>query len=78
MGLGRLLASGFRRSYRKLREIADVNIGYYAVMRAFTELTFKLGLEAEVRATGVSRRVPTWRPEQCARYITRRTGRTCE
>ena len=43
-------------------------------MRAFTELTFKLGLEAEVRATGVPRRMPTWRPDQCARYIERRTG----
>ena len=34
----------------------------------------KLGLEAEVRATGVSRRMPTWRPDQCARYIKRRTA----
>jgi aminoglycoside phosphotransferase (APT) family kinase protein len=73
-GFGQLLARGFRRAYRKLREVADENIRYYAVMRAFTELTFKLGLEAEVRATGVSRQMPTWRPDQCARYIKRRTG----
>jgi len=56
-----LLAKGFRRAYRRFREITEENIRYYAVMRAFTELTFKLGLEAEVRATGVSRRMPTWR-----------------
>jgi aminoglycoside phosphotransferase (APT) family kinase protein len=73
-GFGQLLARGFRRAYRKLRDLAEENIRYYAVMRAFTELTFKLGLEAEVRTTGVSRRMPTWRPDQCARYIKRRTG----
>ena len=73
-GLGQLLARGFRRAYRRFREIAEESIRYYAVMRAFTELTFKLGLEAEVRATGVSRRMPTWRPDQCARYVKRRTG----
>jgi len=73
-GFGQLLARGFRHAYRRLRELPEENIRYYAVMRAFTELTFKLGLEAEVRATGVSRRMPTWRPDQCARYIERRTG----
>ena len=73
-GFGQLLAKGFRRAYRRFREITEENIRYYAVMRAFTELTFKLGLEAEVRATGVSRRMPTWRPDQCARYIKRRTA----
>jgi aminoglycoside phosphotransferase (APT) family kinase protein len=77
-GFGQLLAGGFRRAYRKFREVADVHTRYYAVMRAFTELTFKLGLEAQVRATGVSRRMPTWRPEQCARYITRRTDVSVE
>jgi hypothetical protein len=73
-GFGQLLARGFRRAYRRLRELSEESIRYYAVMRAFTELTFKLGLEAEVRATGVSRRMPTWRPDQCARYVERRTG----
>jgi aminoglycoside phosphotransferase (APT) family kinase protein len=73
-GVGQLLARGFRRAYRGLRELPEESISYYAVMRAFTELTFKLGLEAEVRVTGVSRRMPTWRPDQCARYVERRTG----
>jgi aminoglycoside phosphotransferase (APT) family kinase protein len=73
-GFGQLLARGFRRAYRKLRAIPDEHIEYYAVGRAFTELTFKLGMMAEVRATGVPRRMPTWRPDQCARYIKRRTG----
>jgi aminoglycoside phosphotransferase (APT) family kinase protein len=73
-GFGRLLAGGLRRAYRSYRTIADARIAYYAVMRAFTEMTFKLGLEAEVRSTGVPRRMPTWRPDQCARYIARRTG----
>jgi aminoglycoside phosphotransferase (APT) family kinase protein len=73
-GFGQLLARGFRRAYGKFRELAEDNIRYYAVTRAFTELTFKLGLEAEVRATGVSRRMPTWRPDQCARYMKKRSG----
>jgi aminoglycoside phosphotransferase (APT) family kinase protein len=73
-GFGRWLASGFRRAYRRYRAIAEERVTYYAVMRAFTEMTLKLGLQAEIRATGVSRRMPTWRPDQCARYIRRRTG----
>jgi aminoglycoside phosphotransferase (APT) family kinase protein len=71
---GRWLASGFRRAYGRYRAIAEERVTYYAVMRAFTEMTFKLGLQAEIRATGVLRRMPTWRPDQCARYIRRRTG----
>lgn len=74
IGFGRLLAHGFRRAYRRFREIAEDSIRYYAVMRAFTELTFKLGARAEVRATGIAQRMPTWRVDQCARYIERRTG----
>ena len=74
LGFGNLLAVGFRRAYRRHRILAEESIRYYAVMRAFTELTFKLGLEAEVRASGVPRRMPTWRPEQCARYFALRTG----
>ena len=73
-GFGQLLAREFRRAYRRYRTIAEEKIRYYAVMRAFTELTFKLGLVAEGAATGASRRMPTWRPDQCARYIKRRTG----
>lgn len=73
-GFGRLLARGFRRAYRRFRAIDERSIRYYAAMRAFTELAFKLGLQAEVRETGVPRRMPTWRPEQCARYFTARTG----
>jgi len=74
IGFGKLLARGLRRAYGRLRKIPEESIRYYAVMRAFTELTFKLGLQAEVRATGRSRRMPTWRPDQCARYIARRAG----
>ena len=74
VGFGRMLARGLRRAYRKHRELADDVVRYYAAQRAFTELTFKLGLEAEVRATGVARRMPTWRPDDCARYFERRTG----
>ena len=73
-GFGQLLARGLRRAYRRYRPIEEGTIRYYAVMRAFTELTFKLGLEAEVSTTGVSRRMPTWRPDQCARYIEGWTG----
>jgi aminoglycoside phosphotransferase (APT) family kinase protein len=73
-GFGQVLARGFRRAYRRLRPVSEERIRYYAAMRAFTETTFKLGLEAEVRSTGVPRRMPTWRPEQCARYFERRTG----
>ena len=73
-GFGKLLARGFRRAYGRLREVAEESVRYYAVMRAFTELTFKLGLQAEVRATGIARRIPPWRPDQCARYIETRTG----
>ncbi len=74
LGFGRLLGQGFRRAYGRLREIPEANVRYYAVMRAFTEMVHKLGLEAAVRATGVPRRMPTWRPADCARYVRRRTG----
>lgn len=73
-GMGKLLARELRRAYRRFRDVGQESITYYAVMRAFTELTFKLGLLAEVRATGIPRRMPPWRPDQCARYIERRTG----
>jgi aminoglycoside phosphotransferase (APT) family kinase protein len=74
VGFGRILARGLRRAYRRHRALADDAIAYYAAHRAFTELTFKLGLQAEVRATGVARRMPTWIPEDCARYFERHTG----
>jgi aminoglycoside phosphotransferase (APT) family kinase protein len=74
LGHGRLLAAGLRRAYRRHRPIAEDRLRYYAALRAFTELVFKLGLQAEVRATGVPRRMPTWLPAQCARYVERRTG----
>jgi aminoglycoside phosphotransferase (APT) family kinase protein len=73
-GAGQLLARGLRRAYRRFRDLSEDVVRYYAVGRAFTELTFKLSLQAEVRETGVERRMPTWRPDQCARYIRRRTG----
>jgi aminoglycoside phosphotransferase (APT) family kinase protein len=74
VGFGRLLARGLRRAYRRHRALAEDVLRYYAAMRAFTELTFKLGLQAEVRATGVARRMPTWIPDDCARYFERQTG----
>jgi aminoglycoside phosphotransferase (APT) family kinase protein len=72
--IGRSLAREFRRAYTSDEAIAEERIAYYSAMRAFTEMTFKLGLEAQVRETGVPRRMPTWRPDQCARYFERRTG----
>jgi aminoglycoside phosphotransferase (APT) family kinase protein len=73
-GVGKLLARGLQREYLRFGELSEEAVGYYSAMRAFTELAFKIGLQAESRATGVARRMPTWRPEQCARYFRRRTG----
>jgi len=73
-GIGQLLARRLRAAYAKFAMLEGENVRYYAIMRAFTELAFKLGLEAESRATGVERRMPTWRPTQCARYILKHTG----
>ncbi|HUE40038.1 MAG TPA: phosphotransferase family protein [Candidatus Binatia bacterium] len=72
-GAGQLMARDLQREYAKLHAIDPDVVRYYAVMRAFTELTFKIGLQAESRATGIVRRMPTWKPEQCARYFRRRT-----
>jgi aminoglycoside phosphotransferase (APT) family kinase protein len=77
-GFGMWLAGEFRREYRKYRPLPEETVTYFAVMRAFTELTAKLGLEAEVRATGQPRRMATWRPDQCARYIRARSGVSLE
>jgi aminoglycoside phosphotransferase (APT) family kinase protein len=74
IAFGRLLAWGLRVAYRKYRRFPRETVRYYSAMRAFTEMTFKLGLIAESRTTGVKRRMPTWRPTQCARYFRRRTG----
>jgi aminoglycoside phosphotransferase (APT) family kinase protein len=74
IAFGRLLAWGLRGSYRKYRKIPRATITYYSVMRAFTEMTFKLALTAEMERTGETIRLATWRPPQCARYIRRRTG----
>lgn len=74
VGHGQLLARGLLAEYRRAHPLAEDRIRYYAAMRAFVELTHKLGREAEVRTTGVSQRMPTWRPDQCARYFRRRTG----
>lgn len=74
IAFGRVLAWGFRASYRRYRRIPRETVRYYSVYRAFIEMTFKLGTMAETQATGVVRRMPTWRPGQCARYIRRRTG----
>jgi len=76
IGVGRTLARGLQRSYRALADVAEDSIRYYAVMRAFTELTYKLAMQAEIRETGVERRLPTWRPEQCAAYFRRCAGVT--
>jgi aminoglycoside phosphotransferase (APT) family kinase protein len=74
IGGGQLLARGLRRSYGALAEVSDDAILYYAAMRAFTELVYKLAIQAEVRETGVPRRMPPWRPDQCARYFLDRTS----
>lgn len=71
MGFGRLLARGLSRAYGA---IDDDRVAYYAAMRAFTEMTFKLAAQARVAKTGVPERMATWRPEQCARYFLDRTG----
>ena len=72
-GIGQLLARGLRRAYPVSNLDADT-VRYYAVMRAFTEMVYKLAAQARVRETGVPERMPTWRPKQCARYILDRTG----
>jgi aminoglycoside phosphotransferase (APT) family kinase protein len=72
-GIGQLLARGLRRAYPVSDLDAD-SVRYYAVMRAFTEMVYKLAAQARVRETGVPERMPTWRPKQCARYILDRTG----
>lgn len=71
MGFGRLLARGLRKAYG---EIDDDRVRYYASMRAFCEMTFKLVQQARVAKTGIPERMATWRPEQCARYFLDRTG----
>jgi aminoglycoside phosphotransferase (APT) family kinase protein len=72
-GIGQLLARGLRRAY-PASDLDDDAVRYYAVMRAFTEMVFKLAAQARVRETGVPERMPTWRPKQCARYFLDRTG----
>jgi aminoglycoside phosphotransferase (APT) family kinase protein len=74
MGFGKLLARGLRREYARYRDIPASSIRYYAAMRAFTEMTFQLDAERRIRMTGIAERLPTWRPEQCARYVFDRTG----
>ncbi len=74
MAFGRVLSWGLRTSYRRYRRLDRATVVYYSVMRAFTEMTFKLGMQAEMERTGETIRLPTWNPAQCARYIRRRTG----
>jgi aminoglycoside phosphotransferase (APT) family kinase protein len=74
VGVGRLLARGLRRTYPGFGELSQDALRYYAAGRAFTEMTYKLAAQARVRATGVSERMPTWRPAQCARYFRNCTG----
>ena len=74
LAVGRGLARGLRRHYPRFESLSPVWLTYYAAMRAFTELTFKLRTRARIRATGVPERMPTWKPAQCARYFRRRTG----
>jgi aminoglycoside phosphotransferase (APT) family kinase protein len=71
MGFGRLLARGLLKAYG---EIDLERVRYYSAMRAFTEMTYKLAALGRVAKTGVAERMPTWRPEQCARYFLDRTG----
>src|SRR5581483_8251324 len=74
VAIGRGLARGLRRHYPGFESLSPEAVRYYAAMRAFTEMTFKLRTLARIRATGVPERMPTWRPAQCARYFRRRTG----
>ncbi len=74
IGGGQLIARSLQRAYRALAEVSDHGIRYYAAMRAFTELAYKLAIQSEVRETGIPRRMPPWRPDQCARYFLDRTG----
>jgi aminoglycoside phosphotransferase (APT) family kinase protein len=71
MGFGQLLARGLRKAYG---QIDDDRVRYYAAMRAFCEMTFKLAAMARVERTRVPERMATWRPDQCARYFLDRTG----
>lgn len=71
---GRALAQGLRRAYARFDDISEERVRYYAAMRAFTELVFKLALVEEARETGVRRRMPTWRPPDCSRYFLDHTG----
>jgi len=74
LAIGRRLAHGLRRNYPGFDELDPDALRYYAAGRAFTEMTYKLGAQKRIRATGVKERMPTWKPRQCARYFTRRTG----
>jgi len=74
IAVGRLLARRLRSVYEAAHPLDDSNVRYYAVLRAFGELTFQLAADARIRSTGVEERRATWRPAQCARYIRRRTG----
>jgi aminoglycoside phosphotransferase (APT) family kinase protein len=74
LAIGRRLARGLRGNYPGFDQLDPDALRYYAAGRAFTEMTYKLAAQARVRATGVSERMPTWRPAQCARYFARRTG----
>jgi aminoglycoside phosphotransferase (APT) family kinase protein len=76
-GIGQLLARGLRRAY-PVSDLDPDAVRYYAVMRAFTEMAYKLAAQTRVRETGVPERMPTWRPAQCARYILDRTGVSVE
>ncbi len=74
MAFGRVLSWGLRASYRRYRRLERKTVVYYSVMRAFTEMTFKLAVIAQMERTGETIRLATWNPAQCARYIRRRTG----
>lgn len=73
-GVGQLLARGLRRAYVGFDDLSPDSLLYYAVMRAFTELVYKRSSQKRVEVTGVPERMPTWRPDQCARYFLDRTG----
>jgi aminoglycoside phosphotransferase (APT) family kinase protein len=72
--IGNTLGRRLRSAYGEIRHLDPDAVRYYSIMRAFSELTFKLAAEARIRATGVSQRTPAWIPEQCAAYILDRTG----
>lgn len=73
--IGRNLARRFYARYRKLREVNETAVRYYAAMCALIELQFLLAARAKEAATGIRANVvPVWQPSQLAAYFRKATG----